>query len=645
MASVFVSYAREDAHKAKAIARALEDASLEVWIDERIHSGSEFASEIEQALAAATAVVVLWSKDSVTSPWVRDEAAEGRDSHRLVPIQLDDSRPPIGFRQFRTTDLSRWSGRGRPRQLDDVIAAISAKAGVERPAPVKRQRRLAGPMLWTFAALAAVLLGVGAWLATRQLAGPPSSAVSVAVLPFKADSSDADARKLAIAARDSVAHTLSQGAFAVSTIEGLPKDGRPPTDFVISGQTSGTPDKVVTTVRMEETAHGVVVFSHQFAATRAKAWDLPEQVGAQVASQLSWTAPLIALERRHPSDPAIVAALLQSSTAGLEGVNALHDYETARRLSAKAPNSPLAQNQFAFNTAFALSELPREQRREAIAAARRAADRTVELAPEYGGAYIPWCLLHSDQRMIECENRLRTAMSRDPDDPFVNWFLSRLLNNVGRNAEAAELAQLSLAHDQYMPYKIAQMIRMLAATGRPDAAAELYKQSSRWWPNNDEISWYRTTGLVLAGDFTSAQRFFNEVADKPNPIMAAINGGKLPALRGACAKAEQFESLLCMLGFGRLGDLNSAFALADKLYPSRRGKTPEEEDRIWIERPPEFPLMFLTAPSAAPMRRDPRYLALAERTGLLEYWRSGRIPDFCRPPKPEPVCRKLVGRG
>ena len=38
MAGVFVSYAREDAAKAKAVARALQQASLDVWFDERIHS-------------------------------------------------------------------------------------------------------------------------------------------------------------------------------------------------------------------------------------------------------------------------------------------------------------------------------------------------------------------------------------------------------------------------------------------------------------------------------------------------------------------------------------------------------------------------------------------------------------------------------
>lgn len=65
MPGVFVSYAREDAAKAKAIAVALEAASFDVWFDERIHSGSEFSREIEEALKNATAVVVLWSRHSI----------------------------------------------------------------------------------------------------------------------------------------------------------------------------------------------------------------------------------------------------------------------------------------------------------------------------------------------------------------------------------------------------------------------------------------------------------------------------------------------------------------------------------------------------------------------------------------------------
>ena len=92
MGAIFLSYAREDQACAEALARVLEAAGHQVWWDRRIDSGTEFTGEIEAALDAADVVLVAWSKDSVKSRWVRDEAAIGGDSgrraiaagHRLV---------------------------------------------------------------------------------------------------------------------------------------------------------------------------------------------------------------------------------------------------------------------------------------------------------------------------------------------------------------------------------------------------------------------------------------------------------------------------------------------------------------------------------------------------------------------------------
>jgi hypothetical protein len=656
MASVFVSYAREDAAKAQVIAQMLEAESFDVWIDQRLGSGSEFSREIEEALKRAAAVVVLWSINSVESPWVRDEAAEGRDSGRLVPVLLDECRPPIGFRQFQTTDLSHWSGRGKPRKLHEVVAAVRVKAGAparsSSSTPSARTTRLPrSPIAWTAAALVLVVIAAGALLLGNRLSHKPAaSTLSVGLLPFAAEASDVDARRLAGATRDAVAHTLSYGAFAIRTIDSTTPGHLPPSDFLISGQVTSAADKFVATVRMEETAHHVIVFSRQFEASRDTISDFPELVGAQVAAQLSWTAPLIAMERRHPTNPAIITALLQSSVTGLDSIGTLHDYETSRRLASEAPHSPLAQNNFAFNTAFAFGQLPPANRGEAVAAARQAADRTIQLAPEYGGAYIPWCLLHSEQRMVECETYLRKGMRADRDDTFGSWFLSRLLNNVGRNDEAAQLARLSLAHDPYMPYKIGHMLRTLEVTGQGVEAADLYRQSRRWWPKQQILYWNRFIGILERGDFEALDRFHREAArdagvQEPVPLLgSAVKAKSASAVRGACANQPPDNQPLCMLAFATVGDLDAAFHLADQLYPSRRGRTPSDEERIWLDNPNPMPLGIITAAAAAPLRRDPRYVPLAARVGLVEYWRSGRPPDFCRAPKPEPICRSLLKR-
>jgi hypothetical protein len=98
-----------------------------------------------------------------------------------------------------------------------------------------------------------------------------------------------------------------------------------------------------------------------------------------------------------------------------------------------------------------------------------------------------------------------------------------------------------------------------------------------------------------------------------------------------------------MLTLGNLGDLDAAYAIANKLYPRRLGSTPEETERIWLDQPYVSVPELITSPAAAAMRRDPRYAQLAQRTGLLAYWRSGRLPDFCRK-QPEPICLQLLKR-
>jgi DNA-binding winged helix-turn-helix (wHTH) protein len=511
--------------------------------------------------------------------------------------------------------------------------------------------RKAGRRRWLIVASAAALfaiiaVGVGLWQRSGLKPAPaPATTPTIALLPFTANSADADARRLAAATRAAVANTLSEGEYAVQVTDAADGPG-PSSDFLISGELTMMPDKAVESVRMEEERHHVVVFSHQFEADRAKAWSLPEEVGAQVAAQLSWTAPLVELERRHPSDPAVTRQLFEESASGLQGAGSLGDYEMSRRLALANPNSPLAQNNLAYNTAFALDQLPLDEREAAVELGRLASDRAIALAPEFGEPYAPWCMLHSEVRAVECEARLRKAMRVDPDAPFPGWFLASLvLNPVGRDTEAAELASVSLAHDPFMPNKIGLTVQMLEVTGRTVEAEQLYLKSTGWWPGEGAIVWRRFAGMIERGDFEAARRFDVDTHTEPGaaPVLLAVTRGGVAGVRNACAKAKDFESTICMLALAHLGDLGSAFILADKLYPPRRGRDAADQNRIWLRNPWPNSVAFLTGPSAAPLRRDPRFIKLADGLGLLDYWRSGRLPDFCTEAH-EPECRQIAGR-
>lgn len=189
---VFLSYAHGDQAQAQRLAVALQQAGYTVWWDALIEGGSRYAETIDEALQSVDAVLVLWSRNSIGSDWVRDEAAQGRDRHRLVPLSLDGTRPPIGFRQIQTIDISRWRGRGAMPQLDAIRRAIATAAGQEEPAAARAgtpQRFSRRSLVVGGTAVAAV--AAGGLIGWRSgLFGGARGANTIAVLPFKNLSGD-----------------------------------------------------------------------------------------------------------------------------------------------------------------------------------------------------------------------------------------------------------------------------------------------------------------------------------------------------------------------------------------------------------------------------------------------------------------------
>src|SRR5688572_12374455 len=115
MADVFISYAREDIELTERLARVLQGEGHSVWWDTHMEVGEKWRKRIDTELHAARAVIVLWSKASLESDYVVDEAAVGRRRGCLVPISIDGSEPPIGFRGIGASACTRELERLRPR--------------------------------------------------------------------------------------------------------------------------------------------------------------------------------------------------------------------------------------------------------------------------------------------------------------------------------------------------------------------------------------------------------------------------------------------------------------------------------------------------------------------------------------------------
>jgi hypothetical protein len=110
MSDVFISYASVDRDSARIFAHVLESRGLSVWWDRTIVVGETFDEVIEKALQSVCCVVVLWSRASVASSWVKSEAAEGARRRVLIPLRIDDVQLPLEFRRIQTADLLGWNG-------------------------------------------------------------------------------------------------------------------------------------------------------------------------------------------------------------------------------------------------------------------------------------------------------------------------------------------------------------------------------------------------------------------------------------------------------------------------------------------------------------------------------------------------------
>src|SRR5512145_2728677 len=141
MVRIFISYASEDRQSAERLAQVLVENGFAVWWDRKIPLGSYFEQVIEENLAQADCVLVLWTASSVQSRGVRAEASDAAAREVLIPVLMEpELRIPLEFRLVQAANLSDWSGDTQHAEFSTLLAHIAAigrrkAATQERPAP------------------------------------------------------------------------------------------------------------------------------------------------------------------------------------------------------------------------------------------------------------------------------------------------------------------------------------------------------------------------------------------------------------------------------------------------------------------------------------------------------------------------------
>lgn len=406
-ATVFVSYSRDDKKRALSFIKFIEDAGYSVWWDGLLGGGERYARTTEAAIESARAVVVLWSKISVASHWVHDEATRGRDRRCLVPVSIDGVPPPLGFGQFQTLDMARAKLRGGDPASDRLIAAIAAFHASEPQPALPASSRRAIDRRWMLGGGAAVVAaGAGAfWLKGGLRFGAKSN--SVAVLPFVNLSGDPEqtyfsdglaAELRAELAQNPLLQVVAQASSA--TFRDHQQDAKTiarklSVSYLLDGNVRKSGDKLRVSVELAEGATGFSLWSQTFDRPLADVFAVQDEIARAVVSALS-------AEMMNDGGNQSVSSggtkNLEAFDAYLRG-RALYELETdeqSARLAlakfdeavAKDPGYPAAWSARSRTlAAIANQYLDGESRSATFDAAIVSANRALKLAPQMADAH------------------------------------------------------------------------------------------------------------------------------------------------------------------------------------------------------------------------------------------------------------------
>jgi TIR domain len=180
MADIFISYASEDRNRVRPLAEALMSRGFNVWWDRSLAAGQDYTAIIEKELKNAKAVIVVWTRSSSASTFVRDEAGRARDEGRLVPVMFDRVDIPLGFGAFQAEDFTNWNGGANAPQvklLEEVLKAKLSGRDVN-VAEIERRRRKLGARIRLVSVLTVIALIIGIAAGGRYIFAPPDTEVT-----------------------------------------------------------------------------------------------------------------------------------------------------------------------------------------------------------------------------------------------------------------------------------------------------------------------------------------------------------------------------------------------------------------------------------------------------------------------------------
>jgi TolB-like protein len=628
MAKLFVSYSRDDEAAAARVVHALERAGHEVWWDAKIEGGTRYSRLIGEALEKSEAVVVLWSRQSVESDWVRDEAAHGRERRRLVPLSLDGTRAPLGFRQIQNVDMSRWHGRVDAPQFRAVERAIAVALGQEAVALEPARREWLTRRQAIAAGTAAAVAGGGALFAwqTGLIGASGAQARSIAVLPFKNLSGDANQAYLADGLTDEIRSALGRNgglmvlaATSSNAVAEMAGDAKAIARklgvmYLLEGSVQRAGDTVEVATDLANGRTGFSEWSQRVERPLGDIFAFENEIARTVSNAMSVR---MATDAPPPGGTRNVQAYeaylrgkaLYNQAKGQEtDLQAKANYELA---IAADPNFALAHAAMSrVLSSLAASEASASELKALYAVAIAEARRAVELAPTLAEGHLAlgYALFTGELDVRGARASYDAAYRYGRGDADILLLYAMYAARARRSAEARSAIERALALDPLNPRTWRAAGSVDLASGRPGQAIGRYDRALALNPSMSNAHAMKGYALIQLKRWNEAKG----ALDQEPSAMFRLTG---LAILGQ----KTSDKPLAQKSYDQLvADLGDAALYQQAQVLSQWGQTGAALDRL--ERARAVGDSGLTAlatdPFMAPLAKQPRYRALVRTLGF-----------------------------
>jgi tetratricopeptide (TPR) repeat protein len=312
---------------------------------------------------------------------------------------------------------------------------------------------------------------------------------------------------------------------------------------------------------------------------------------------------------------------------------------------ARAPQFAHAHAGVALSLMYATTSGPPGEQLAYRRRARQEAETAIRIDPRAGAA--GYDALYMVERLeapgdlARAEDRLLEGLAKSPYPPL-HMRECQFLIEIGRVKEGVAHCTRAFTLDPLHAPIHHRYAHALYASGETEAAAAAIARAFRNHPDQVQVRRVRREIAVFGGapDKALALLRSEEAADVPRkdlagmePFLAARKSGapqdvdRAMESLWAAARAGGDPRYLVMAAavLGRKDDAFAALATPGFVFNTETG--------------------FLFTPATEPLRRDPRFLSVAAKRGLVRYWKQrGVWPDFCSDQTLPYDCRKEAAR-